>query len=65
MRAMGKKYPLLTVNVHNDHAQRTNEIPFALLHADPRGERSDWLGAAREAIDGLLAGPRRVAAAGA
>ena len=47
------------------HAQRTNEIPFALLHADPRGERSEWLGAAREAIDGLLAGPRRVAAAGA
>jgi len=47
------------------HAQRTNEIPFALLDADPRGERAEWLRAAREAIDGLLAGPRRVAAAGA
>lgn len=44
------------------HAQRTNEIPFALLEADPRGDREAWLAAARAAIEGLLAGPRRVAA---
>ena len=44
------------------HAQRTNEIPFALVHADPRGDRAAWLGGrAATAIDGLLAGPRRVA----
>ena len=42
------------------HAQRTNEIPFALLDADPRGERAAWLAARASAIDGLLAGPRRV-----
>lgn len=45
-----------------EHARRTNEIPFALLHADPRGDREEWLGEASEAIEGLLAGPRRVAA---
>lgn len=43
------------------HAQRTNEIPFALLHADPRGDRDAWVTDALAAIDGLLVGPRRVA----
>ena len=41
------------------HAQRTNEIPFALLTCDPRGDRAAWLGDARAAFDALLAGPRR------
>jgi hypothetical protein len=45
-----------------EHARRTNEIPFALLRADPRGDRAAWVAEARAAIDGLLAGPRRVAA---
>ncbi len=45
-----------------EHAQRANEIPFALLHADPRSDRAAWLAEARAAIDALLAGPRRVAA---
>ncbi len=44
-------------------AQRTNEIPFALVTADPRGDRAAWLADAAAAIDGLLAGPRRVALA--
>ena len=44
------------------HAQRTNEIPYALLEADPRGPRDAWLTAIHTAIDDLLAGPRRVAA---
>ena len=44
------------------HAQRTNEIPFALISADPRGDREAWLADADQAIAGLLAGPRRVAA---
>ncbi len=42
-------------------AQRTNEIPFALLMADPCGDRAAWLAGAGAAVDGLLAGPRRVA----
>ncbi|MCD6727306.1 MAG: hypothetical protein LT070_08705 [Solirubrobacteraceae bacterium] len=46
------------------HAQRTNEIPFALLRADPRGDRSAWLAEAHAAAFGLLAGPRRVSAPG-
>ena len=41
-------------------AQRTNEIPFALLEADPRGDREAWLVDAREAVSRLLAGPRRI-----
>ncbi len=45
-----------------EHAQRTNEIPFRLLHADPRGDREAWLAEAQGAIASLLAGPRRVAA---
>jgi hypothetical protein len=45
-----------------EHARRTNEIPFALVDADPRGDRAVWLAQAREAIGGLLAGPRRVVA---
>jgi hypothetical protein len=44
------------------HAQRTNEIPFALVTADPRGDRAVWLADAEAAIAVLLAGPRRVAA---
>lgn len=44
------------------HAQRTNEIPYEVLEADPRGDRAVWLAEARAAIDRLLAGPRRVAA---
>jgi len=42
-------------------AHRLNEIPFALLQADP-ADRAAWLPAARAAIDALL-GPRRGAAA--
>jgi hypothetical protein len=34
-------------------AHRTNEIPFALLQADP-ADRTAWLAAAREAIESLL-----------
>lgn len=45
-----------------EHARRTNEIPFALVDADPRGDRDAWVRAMREAMDSLLAGPRRVAA---
>ena len=45
------------------HAQKTNEIPFALLHSDPRGDRAAWLAEAGGAVSTLLAGPRRVAAA--
>lgn len=41
-------------------AQRTNEIPFALIEADPRGDRSAWIAEARGAVERLLAGPRRV-----
>jgi hypothetical protein len=37
-----------------EHARRTNEIPYALLDADP-ADRAAWLAAARGAIDGLLA----------
>jgi hypothetical protein len=44
------------------HAQRANEIPFALVSEDPRGDREAWLAAVHGAIAGLLAGPRRVAA---
>ena len=44
------------------HAQRTNEIPYETLEADPRGDRDVWLADVLGAIDRLLAGPRRVAA---
>ena len=40
-----------------EHARRTNEIPYALLEADP-ADRAAWLAAARAAIDGLLAARR-------
>ena len=46
------------------HAQRTNEIPYGLVEADPRGDRATWLAAIEGEIERLLAGPRRVAAAG-
>src|SRR3954447_3722367 len=35
-------------------ANVTNEVPYALLEADP-ADRVPWIGAARAAIDGLLA----------
>jgi hypothetical protein len=38
-------------------AQALNEIPGALLKADP-GAPDTWVTAAREAIDGLLAADR-------
>ena len=41
-------------------ANKTNEIPFRLLKADPRGDRAAWLAEAREAIDSLLGGPARL-----
>jgi hypothetical protein len=41
-----------------DHAFRTNEIPYALLTADPRGDADAWVAAAREAIDSLLTAER-------
>lgn len=41
-------------------ARATNEIPFALVTADPRGDRAAWLGEVRGAVGSLLAGPRRV-----
>ena len=44
------------------HAQRTNEIPYETLEADPRGDREAWLADVLGAIERLLAGPRRVAA---
>jgi hypothetical protein len=39
-------------------ANERNEIPFALLRSDPRGDREAWLAAAREAIDSLLSARR-------
>lgn len=42
-------------------ARETNQIPFALLRADPLGVRDHWLAEAQQAIGGLLAGPRRSA----
>jgi hypothetical protein len=43
------------------HAQRTNEIPYALVDADP-ADRAAWLPAARAAIDALLTARRGAAA---
>lgn len=43
-----------------EHARRTNAIPFALIDADPRGDRAAWLAQVQAAVAGLLAGPRRV-----
>jgi NAD(P)H-binding len=45
--------------VEMEHARATNEIPFALLQADP-ADRASWLAAAAEAMGGLL-GERRAA----
>lgn len=42
-------------------ARESNEIPFALVSADPRGSREAWLAEVQEAVAALLAGPRRVA----
>lgn len=43
-----------------EHARATNLIPFALVDADPRGDRAVWLAQVRGAVERLLAGPRRV-----
>ena len=43
-----------------EHARQTNEIPFDVVRADPRGDREAWLDDACGAIARLLAGPRRV-----
>jgi 1,2-phenylacetyl-CoA epoxidase catalytic subunit len=43
------------------HAQRTNEIPYALITAG-RDDRAAWLADARAAIDGLLTARRGAAA---
>lgn len=40
-----------------EHARRTNEIPYALLEANP-ADRAAWLAAARASVDGLLAARR-------
>ncbi|HMS63196.1 MAG TPA: hypothetical protein PKD63_13030, partial [Solirubrobacteraceae bacterium] len=45
-----------------EHARRTNEIPFAVIDADPRGDRAVWLAQVRASVERLLAGPRRVSA---
>ncbi len=42
-------------------AREKNAIPFALLESDPLGARDVWLAETRQAIEGLLAGPRRTA----
>jgi uncharacterized protein YbjT (DUF2867 family) len=42
-------------------AQRTNEIPYALIDADPR-RRAAWLPTARAAVDALVAAGRGAAA---
>ncbi len=42
-------------------AREKNAIPFALLESDPLGARDVWLAEAQQAIEGLLAGPRRTA----
>ena len=52
--------PLLSSGVAEmELARQKNAIPFALLHSDPLGARDGWLAEAQQAIDGLLAGPRR------
>lgn len=42
------------------HAYATNEIPYALLEAEPADQRA-WVAAARAAIDGLLTARRATA----
>jgi hypothetical protein len=42
-----------------EFANRTNEIPFRLLTADPCGPRAEWLAGAHACIESLLAGRRR------
>ena len=52
--------PLLLSGVAEmELAREKNAIPFALLHSVPLGARDAWLAEAQQAIDGLLAGPRR------
>ena len=45
-----------------EHARRTNEIPFAVIDADPRGDRAVWLAQVRASVERLPAGARRVSA---
>lgn len=53
--------PILASGVEEmELARKTNEIPFALIEADPRGEREAWLADVRQSVTGLLSGPRRV-----
>ena len=42
-----------------ERAREKNAIPFALLNSDTLGARDAWLAEAQQAINGLLAGPRR------
>jgi hypothetical protein len=50
---------VLAAGVHEVRwANETNEIPFALLEADPRGDRAAWLAAAHDAIASLLTARR-------
>jgi hypothetical protein len=54
--------PLLESGVGEmELAREKNAIPFALLHSDPLGDRDLWLAETEQAIEGLLAGPRRTA----
>ena len=43
-----------------ERARRTNRIPYAVVDADPRGDRDVWLAQADRVVTDLLAGPRRV-----
>ena len=43
-----------------EHARETNEIPFDLVLADPRGDREVWMADVLGAVERLLDGPRRV-----
>ena len=53
--------PMLEAGVAEmELARASNEIPFALVEADPRGDREAWLAEVDGAVASLLAGPRRV-----
>lgn len=45
--------------IEMEFAREKNAIPYALITADPLGDRPEWIGQAQGAIDGLLEGPRR------
>ena len=42
-----------------EFGREKNAIPYALITADPLGDRPELIGQAQGAIDGLLEGPRR------